>query len=45
MSLKKTSKELLADAIKELMQHRELKDISVENIIAYSFGGTGGESV
>lgn len=25
MSLKKTSKDLLADAIKELMQHRELK--------------------
>ncbi len=36
MSLKKTSKELLADAIKELMQHRELKDISVENILELS---------
>lgn len=36
MSLKKTSKELLANAIKELMQHRELKDISVENILELS---------
>lgn len=36
MSLKKTSKDLLADAIKELMQHRELKDISVENILELS---------
>lgn len=36
MSLKKTSKELLADAIKELMQHRELKDISVESILELS---------
>lgn len=36
MGLKKTSKELLADAIKELMQRRELKDISVENILELS---------
>lgn len=36
MSLKKTSKDLLADALKELMQTRELKDISVEAILELS---------
>lgn len=36
VALKRTSKELLADAIKELMRTRELKDISVESILELS---------
>ncbi len=34
--LKKSSKDLLAEAVKELMQRRELEDISVESILELS---------